>query len=488
MDKNHRKIINSFIIALLVVSFFIVKKDATEAATSTVRGAAWWGDQYQYLYFDCLDDITGDQLDVLGNLYAYPEPRGFHFYSTPCSNIVHHTSIDPYGNFFGLGWNYSKGYVSFEATTTPNAEVPPDNYAFNTNCPNTCNAGNNCWACYNESDQQVYGWGRAVTDGTWIKLNSATTTPVKLQSWNYLTNSVLPGHGIEPGDFVGYATSDVGDLSFNCESEGGGAGNCVTRDYKVYLDTLQVGHLSAPNWSYNSACEDTALRAVLRWYVKSGTQAGYEIVVNDVNNFDTDIGEYVCWSGAKTPSVATQYVIPNADPGCPSLDYSSNYYWWIRLYYWDGSNYVPTEWYQYGVDDGHLGSEDEATSGNPDADIKTFTTYDHEFPDPYFSWNPADVLVSTSTDFTSDSYYYASASPDLPQSCAPGLCSYAWATNDAEAEISSLTGATTSILFFHATGTTVTLTVTDPDSYVCSTSSTLRINYDLPIWREIKAE
>lgn len=465
---------------ILVIGLFFVVKNA-HAATSTVRGAAWWNDQYRYLYFDCLDDVTGDQLDVEGNLYAYPEPRGFHFYSTPCSNLVHHVSIDNNSNFSGSAWNYSKGLVSFDAT-----ETPPDGYGFNSKCPHTCNLSNNCWACYLESEQKVYGWMRVVSDGTWIKLDSAMTTPVKIQSWDYLNNSVLPGHGIEPGDFVGYATSTAGDLSFNCESEGGGSGNCATRDYKVYISSLQVGHLSAPNWSYGQACGDTALKAVLKWYTKSGTQAGYEVVVNDTDNLSTSTA--VCWSGVKTPSIAAQYIIPNTDPYCLTLNYNTNYYWWIRLFYLEDSEYKPTEWYQYGVNDGHNGELDEQTSGDPDGNIKTFTTYKHEFPSPYFTWDPYDVLVGTTTDFTSNSQYYTSSNPTLPQSCSGSNCLYLWATTDPEALIGSSTNATTSIIFYHATGTGVSLNVTDADNYVCSTSTTLNINYDLPIWREVKAQ
>jgi hypothetical protein len=481
--SNRRKI---FWAIFVVAGFLIIRLvSSAQAATSTVRGAAWWSDEYRYIYFDCLDDLVSDQLDVAENLYAYPEPRGFHFYATPCTNLVHHVSIDNDGNFSGTAWNYSQGLISLEATTTPDADDPPDNYAFNVNCPNTCNAGNNCWACYNESTQLIHGWARTASSGDWIRLDNATATPVALQSWDYLDDSVLPGHDVEPGDFVGYATSTLGDISFNCESEGGGAGNCATRDYKVYISNLQVGHLSAPNWSYSNACNDEARKAVLKWYLKSGTQNGYEIVVNDTNSFSTSTSDYICWSGIKTPSVASQYIIPNTDPGCPALDYNTHYYWWIRLFDAEGE---ATEWYQYGVDDGHLGSGDEATDGNPDSDIRTFTTYAHEFPTPYFTWEPYEVLVGTTTEFTSDSYYYDSAAPAVPLGCSTSTCSYLWTTDDVSATISDDTAPTTSIIFFQATGTVVNLSTTDPDSYVCSTSTTVNINYDLPLWREIKAE
>ena len=466
-------------VILFFVCFFVPQN--AQAATSTVRGAGWFGDQYKYVYFDCLDDVTGDRLDVTGNLTT---PPGFRFYVPPCSTIVHHVSIDSNNNFSGDAWNYSLGLISFDGTATP----PDGGASISAHCPSTCNPSNGCWACYNPSDQKVYGWVQVDGTGDWIRLDSATTTPVKNQHWNYLSNSVLPGHGIMPGDFVGDASSDLGWLSFNCESELGGAGNCAARDYKAYISNLQVGHLSAPNWSYTEACNEGALKAVLKWYLRSGTQAGYEVVVNDSPSFATSTSDYVCWSGVKAPSVATQYIVPNTDINCQNLDYDTDYYWWVRLYYLEDGEYKPTPWYQYGAVDDHDGSTDEQTDGNPDSNSRTFTTYLHEFPTPFFSWSPFDVLVGTSTDFISDAQFYTTGNPALPQSCYSASCQYFWSTTDDSAIIGNTTGATTSIIFFHATGTTISLRVTDTDNYVCSLGATLRINYGLPIWREVKAD
>lgn len=470
-----------FLKAVMILAGLFLFFNRAQAATSTVRGAAWWGDQYKYLYFDCLDDVIGDKLDVEGNLTT---PPGFHFFVPPCTALVHHVYISDNGNFSGSAWNYSTGLVNFSGAATP----PESGYSFNSHCPNTCDSSNNCWACYNENDQRVYGWARA-TDGTWIRLDSATTTPVMLQSWDISTaSSTLPGYNILPGDFVGVATSSLGDLSFNCKSEG--VGDCVARDYKVYVSNLQVGHMSAPNWSYGDACAYGAAKAYLKWNLKSGTQAGYEIVVNNSSSSEVSTSSAVCWSGHRSGG-ATQYQVPSVYPediNCQTLDYNTNYYWWVRLYDADGA---ATEWYQYGAADGHNGVYDSQTSGDPDGDIKTFTTYLHEFPTPYFSWSPFDVLVGTSTEFTSASpasQFYTSGAPALPQSCYSVNCRYLWATGDSAATISSTTAATASIIFFHATGTTATLTITDSDNYVCSSSTPLVVNFNLPIWREVKAQ
>jgi len=472
-----RRLRNRIILLTALAAASLIFSHLASAATSTVRGAAWWGDTYEYLYMDCEDDVIGDRLDVAENLNAPPPPLGFHFTTIPCSSLVHHVYLDDNGNFSGSAWNYSRGLVTFDATTTP-----PDGYGFNSQCPSTCNLSTNCWACYNETDQKVYGWARVVDDGAWIKLNTATTTPVQLQNWN-LAASILPGHDILPGDFVGYATTSADTLSFNCESEGGGAGNCSTRDYKVYINDLKVGHMSSPNWSYSEACSLGAKKAVLHWDIKSGTQTGYEVVVDTNNILSTSTA--VCWSGVKS-GVASQYTVPNSDPACTNLNYNTNYHWWVRLYDQDGN---PTAWYKFGTDDGHDGATvDTATDGNPDGNVQTFTTYKHEFPSPFFSWSPYTVLVGTSTAFTSSSQYYSTGSPSTPQNCVGANCTYLWSTDDLEALIGTATSATTSIIFAHATGTQVALNVTDIDAYVCSTSTTLTLNYDLPIWREVKAE
>jgi hypothetical protein len=440
------------------------------AATSTLRGTAWWGNQYKFVYFNCLDDVMGDQLDASGNLNALPAPRGFHFYSQPCTSLVHQVLIADNGNFSGSAWNYSDGLISFSSTT------PAKDYVFNSHCPSTCNAANNCWACYNPNDQRVYGWAQVNLDGTWIKLDSTATIPTMIQSWN-LASSTLPGHSVNPGDFVGYASSNLGDLSFNCENENISQSAC--NSYKVWIDNLQVGYMTAPNWSYSQACQSGALNADLRWSIKSGQQYKYEVVVNTGATFNTSTHNYVCWSGIQNSTVANHFQVPVQVPGnfpgsdCPlsSLTYNQDYYWWVRLFDGNGN---PSPWYQFGSVPGSSG-------------VSTFHTYKHEFPSPFFSWSPFNsgtIIVSTSTDFTSNSRYYPSGSTS--QSCSGSNCQYLWTTTDDGAQISATTSASTSIVFLQATGTTLTLSVTDADNYVCSTSTSFTINYGLPLWHEIK--
>lgn len=489
MEAIRNKYLNKYFFRLAgilcIFGFFLLFAQSVKALDSLqIRGKAYWG-QYGYIYFNCIDDVIGNRLDETENLSGAglyvdpPEDELFHFYSAPCSNFTHSVYIDPDGAVSGEAWNANFGLISFDHDGID----PPGGFgSFNSVCSDTCNPSTNCIACYVSSDQTLYGWGRIVSTGEWIRLDSH---PSGNTSQIYTNDSmpIYPGADLNLGDFAGTAASDYGDISFNCQTENyPGADTCLSRDYKVYIKNLVLGRLSAPNWTYTNACSSAdALRAVLRWDRLSGVQAAYEIVINDQPTFSTTTSDFVCWTGKKSGS-ANQYIAygyPSSD--CPSgLDYDTPYYWWVRGY--DDEDET-TGWVKY--DTNSISDSDE----NRDANNETFQTFLHEFPSPFFSWDPLEVKTSTSTTFTSESFAYDSLSPDTAQSCAPSLCpSYLWETSDANALISATTSNETDIIFYSATNTDVTLTVTDADGYYCSTSTTFSINYDLPLWREVKPQ
>jgi hypothetical protein len=476
MTGSHLTIIKRFSTIFAIGGFFIIVflfAQPAQAANSTLRGLGYWGTN-GYVSFNCLDDVTGDRLDDIGNLYNLPEPRGFHFFAPPCEYNQHAVTIDVNNNFSGQAWNYTKGYISFSGSATP-----PDSYAATsgTNCSNVCNASNNCWACYNESQQKVYGWARVDTTGEWIRLDSAAAIPVRLKTCN--NSGTFPPLDIQPGAFIGYASSPIGDLSFNCQSDTDPTACGTKNGYNVYISNLSIGSLSAPNWTYTEACDNNnALVANLMWCVKSGQQNAYEIVINDSDYGATpNTSNAFCWTG-KIPSNTTNF-FPHLS--CPRpMVYGHSYYWWIRLY---DENGTPTEWYQY------YGNSTADTDGNIDNNVKTFTTYKHEFPTPFFIWSPDKILVGTTTTFTASSTYYTDAQPTQPQACNIFACHYLWTvTGDNYAVISSSTEAITDIIFNKATDTTISLKVTDTANYFCTKALISSINYDLPIWREIKAQ
>lgn len=463
--------------SLLYFGIFLLAPTA-EAATSTVRGKAYWGD-YGYIYFHCLDDIIGERFDETENLigsgkYQPPGEELFHFYSTPCTDLVHGVEINTEGIFSGDAWNPSVGLINFFGGSAPN-------YGFNSHCPQ-CVQSNNCIGCYNFDDQRVYGYAQIAATGEFVNLSNGPLV-------NIYTKAGIPVYpptsGINLGDFAGTAVMDSGikpNVSFNCRTENYPAlGTCVARQYRVYIGGLMIGRLNAPNWSYDSACSSGALRAVLRWEKYAGQQDAFEIVVNDENTLSTTTGEYICWSGKKSQSETYQYIISDDNLDCGGrLDYDTPYYWWVRGYDVDDN---PTDWIQY--DSNSITDTDQ----NLDFDPMTFQTFRHEFPSPFFSWSPFDVTTASTTTFTSDSFAYDDATPALPMSCDPSRCpGYLWTTSDIAAVISSSTESITDIDFFTATNTSITLRVTDYAGYVCSTSTVLKINYDLPLWREVKAQ
>lgn len=496
MPKNKIKFFSpvsrAAVIFLLFLGVFLASQAVEAAATSTIRGRALWTDGHGYVYFSCLDDQIGDLLDVEGNFYSTStSPYGFHFSSPPCVNLVHGVYLNSSNNFSGQAWSPDYGLISFAATAT----TPSD--SFRSHC-SSCVLGT-CSACYNPTDQKVYGYARVLGNSLWINLDNVATTSPRLQNYD-LNNQIVPGNSdILAGDFAYDAvnqfpgTTTNSFLSFNCQTENGGTSNCsgLNSNYKVYISNLQIGKMSAPNWNYSQACAGGALKTVLKWDLKSGqyavgdpptyhvSQTAFEIVLNNSNTMNTSTN--ICYSGVIS-SEAQQYIFDKNN--CPGLDYNKNYFWWIRLY---DENNQPTGWYQFG--DPNNGVISEVTDNEQNSDPLDFLTYKHEFPSPFFTWTPQPVLVGTSTYFTSQSFYYTGGFSTL-QSCTNANCSYLWSMDPLlfGDTISSTTNVTTTMIFGHPTNTAVWLQVRDSDSYVCSTSTVLNVNYALPIWREVKAQ
>ncbi len=489
---------------ILLISGFSLIPQIVQAV-SRVYGAAWWGDDLEYLYFDCTEYETGSRFDAPENFNDPPDPPGFHFFIGGCV-IPHHVNIDDDGNFFGAAFNFNKGMVNFGGSSTP---VTVPDYSFNSNCLNTCNAANFCSACYNSQHQRVYGYAQVESTGELIRLDSAQAPSpennLQIKSWN-LSSTTKPFYNVDPGYFIGHASSTISGLraplSFNCLSENGinNGGTCSLRDYEVYISNPQIGRMTAPNWPFENACQPNMARgARLQWELKSGVYSSFEVVVMNADvAVSTSSLNTVCWSG-QVNTAAEQYVIPNANDNiCTSpsdLAFNTPYYWFVRLRYNDGENWQWTNWYQFGVDDGHEGETyDVDNSFHQDGNKKTFQTYRHEFPTPYFSWSPSEVLIGEDpTIFTAlnpMSQAYRSDNPILPIDCDIYGCSYNWSViGDDYAEIENSSAATTSMWFKKTGNTTVRLGVTDDLGYMCIRSQIIEnINYGLPIWREVKAE
>jgi hypothetical protein len=242
--------------------------------------------------------------------------------------------------------------------------------------------------------------------------------------------------------------------------------------------------MSAPNWNFSDACHTVTRKAIFKWLRRGGIQSSYRVIINTSNSTSSP-----AFDSGKITGTAAQLSCPGT--WCAfTPDYNTSYYWWLQL--WNEKD-EPTEFFQFDTNETGVLTGNSAANdiSNPIDSNKTFTTYKHDLQTLYFTWTPFDVQVGSSTDFTSDAYYYTTASPNTnPQPCIDdGNCGFSWSTSDPTAIIDSPSTATTSIIFTNNNSQTVSLIVTDPDLYTCSTSSpALLINYQLPIWREVKAE
>lgn len=513
-----------FLMAIFVVFVFLFSAKTTFAG-STLRGAAWWGEDLEYLYFDCEDYESGSHLDALNNFSDEPEPLGFKFFIGGCV-INHRVKIDNNGIFSGAAYNFKKGMVNFGG---PDNVVSVPDYSFASNClvPSLCTQETNCSACYNERTQRIYGYAQ-VKGGAkeLIRLDSyqGMENALQLKSWN-MASSTVPfyGDGINPGDFMGHASATIdgkrAPLSFNCLSEKGipGNDNCAQREpKKVFIGNPEIAQMSAPNWSYESACAPGRARAAaLKWQLRGGSYQGYEVLVTktdelpDIINISED--RVVCHSGFKE-GAPNQYIIPNSlDDKCKTnsnLNYEESYYWFVRLYSVEKNSegndvYFPTVWYQFG-DDKHHQAIFDVNNGpykpgaSEEEKRRTFTTYKHEFPVPYFTWSPLEIEVGTTTIFNAlsphpakRSGYFNSSNPSAIRDCVGQECLYIWNTNFSSAEIGVNNSyiSTTTIIFHEQGNTNVSLTIRDRDGYQCTKNISVgKINYGLPIWREVKAE
>jgi hypothetical protein len=441
---------------------------------NNIRGRALLRDSEEYIFFNCMDEEGG----------TFPFRFPFILGGDPCAT-VHAGLVSNYGvhldyadfTFHGFARYQAGGLIAFRAGI-PEGE----DYSFVANCTDTdaseCNADNNCSACYDETSGYVYGWARDMERGEWIDLS--------------FDQVGIRNSGDRAGFFFGTAEHEsLGEISFDCNDI---VGNCSSYDnYEVYIWPLDVREMSAPNWNFANACTDTSLKTIFRWQRRSGFQTHFEVLMNTENNTST------AWSSGKIAGSASQLICPGdfCSPS-PALDYSQSYYWWLKLY--DDNVFEDTGWIQFNRDNPEVSclltdnnSFNQTNSLDPEL---TFTTYQHEFPSPVFSWEDApdtNFIAGTSTEFFvhSDTYYYLSDNSKRYFNDSGFVNNFLWSAIPVDGvKFSSSTGTSTGIIFETIEDEQqVYLRLTDPTGYYCSyNSGFLTINYNLPLWREVKAE
>lgn len=247
----------AFVIIAAATGFFIFKFNKNinivrAGFGDNLFGFAW-NSNIGWISFNSTDcDIDGDGTYEGAGEDGGPAPAG-----CPAAGAVNDygVSINPTtGNFSGYAWSNNIGWISFE-------ESDLADYNFNSNCDTaTCVIGNDCTACYNSTDNYIYGWAKILSMGNdgWIKLGDPavgdTTFPIPFPiPLPLIFGSFAYSVSIDSAtdDFHGWAWnanndgSGIGWISFNCEDEG----VCAVDggyDYKVSLASLEQPVITPP--------------------------------------------------------------------------------------------------------------------------------------------------------------------------------------------------------------------------------------------------
>jgi hypothetical protein len=206
-----------------------------------------------YYQFSSSLAIGVDGLPIISYLKPKAGPSKTDLKAMKCANDSCDLSIPNYGvnidqdgNFSGYAWSSNAGWVSFyKSDSIANL---PDDYAFNINCSNSCTALNNCTACYNLTNKNIYGWAKILRLGDnngWLKLRKGAEA-----GSDYGVN--IAGNG----EFMGYAWNGndnnigLGWASFNCANDT----SCATSNYKVRarIPTQPVIQSIVPDASFDS--------------------------------------------------------------------------------------------------------------------------------------------------------------------------------------------------------------------------------------------
>ncbi len=353
------------------------------------------------------------------------------------------------GNFSGYAWSSSIGWVRFQQSAVP--EVPPDNFAFSVNCddPITCDdIGDNCTACYNSTDHNIYGWAKilALGDDGWLKMNGTWSDGVNLSN----------------NDFSDWAWNDdnnntgIGWVSFNCDNNA----SCGVSDYKVYLRNNPPVITSGGQSMVDVCLLGANPQAQFFWGYTDidigDFQSAYQVEIYKDAAFTLPV---VGGDSGKVLSASNVFTVPAG-----VLEYSKEY--WYRLRVWDSNN-----------------AESNILTPNFN-DLKSIS---HQYPTPAFSYDPS-VGITQFQEITFD--------PSLSQAYGGfSILSYEWdfdydVADPLEPSLDDSTdpGDPTTVHSYAEVKTyEVNLKVTDTsmDSYSCMVSQSIDVGgADLPKWNE----
>lgn len=433
-------------------AFFAVKlfkNPVFSAVTDNVRGFAHSSESQSWISFNCASDpsIGGQNIFTFNFITstAVAEPT-MHFSFPNCTENDYGVNIDNNtGEISGKALSDHYGWIDFNHTSNP---FEPK-------------------AFYNSSTKEITGTAFVESLGN-------PTGKVNFQ------DIVVDADGFWHGHMT---NEDMGNIKLNCEDSTPTSTHpdCVESFFKVkYIMPLRLETLSAPNWSIEQVCSSFANKAIFRWETSGDPQSAYQLII-DTDSIRDDDTPY--FDSGKTTSPAQQFICP--DGGACTLDYNTSYYFWLRL--WNSVD-EPIDWVQFNTNEsGHsLTDNIEYNNTNSPNPNLTFTTYRHDFPEPSFVWTPSEVIIGEEVYFEGEAQYYTDAFPDSnPETCTTNTCDFYWSTTVAS-NISNATNSTTTIIFTQSTNGSVILNVTAPDGYNCNNIEPIAIDYETPIWKEVK--
>lgn len=140
--------------AIVYYEFGFKQNIKTISASTSDNVSGWsWNEKVGWISYNSIDCDKNNNGYVDTNIIT----NGCNGNDNPATRVKDYgVKIDlTTGHFSGFAWSPSVGWISFN-------EIGAPDYSFNANCrtAGSCAEANNCSACYNITDQKVYGWAK----------------------------------------------------------------------------------------------------------------------------------------------------------------------------------------------------------------------------------------------------------------------------------------------------------------------------------------
>ncbi|MBU3942427.1 PKD domain-containing protein [Patescibacteria group bacterium] len=280
----------------------------------------------------------------------------------------------------------------------------------------------------------------------WAQVLSPVGQPLEISGgWDgkISLTGVRINSNFTPSEFEEYAWGSevVGWVSFNCSNES----SCGTSNYKVTTNLTfnappEISELTITNTGGSTAnCDRSEPPVKMEWiFNDTGEQGGYDIeLANNIN---------------LTNPITINSLSPTPIQTITGLEFGKEYYWRIKVY------------------DSHSPSADSGWLPTP---LTSFTT-NPRWPNPNFTWSPAEPLAEHNAIFTNTTTY-----------CPVSSCDYLWNFGDG----SPIIGTISPTHAFDNPGSyLVKLTATNSVGSCTNDDNTIIVGdaLPLPVWQETK--